>query len=331
MRKILVITEGDYWSDFRDDFLGCLADNGWDCEISEKLPRSRLIDLPLLVFGIHRYPEIVYKSFRHAVGVQTEQLTLQQDLLSGRARSNLQRIRTLASHYDLVFEWSAGAFRECLNGANIRFLPYGFRPALPGHEPDPVYDAVFIGKVDDPRGRRRQFLDAVGSSFRLNPAHGGLWGGARGAAIRSAKIVLNIHFDTTLSYESPRFADALSNGRMLLTEPLSDSFPYVAERDYATFEGIEELLCKMRYFLGDPGAREGMVASAAQSGSRFGRDVMLPLAVCEIERAFAAPPMSGWLRSLRMVRSSVDLSARFLMNRGSMLKHRVNATLAVGK
>jgi hypothetical protein len=320
MKRILAISEGDYWSDFRDALLDCLSERGWRIELSGRLPTSRNIDLPLLVFGIHHYPELIRKSFKHAVGIQTEQLALVPDRISGRGHSNRRRILSLATHYDLVFEWSAHAFSSIHRGTNIRLLPYGFGALPDNGDPEPDYDAVFIGCVDDPRGRRRRLLKAVASSCKLYPHHEGLWGGARNRAIRSSKIVLNIHFDESPAYESPRFADAVANCRLFLTEPLSDSFPYVEGRDYAVFRDEEQLLANLGHYLRNPDERQRVIESAVHAGGRYNRDVLLPMAALDIERAFSAPPKSLWHRSLLKLRSESHFGSRFCANLGSRLR-----------
>lgn len=88
----------------------------------------------------------------------------------------------------------------------------------------------------------------------MYPKYEKLWGEEKEQAIMSSKICLNIHFDNSLVYESPRMYEYLANKKFVLSEKISDSYPFIEGEDYESFY-INNIVQKIEYYLVHPEER----------------------------------------------------------------------------
>lgn len=189
-----------------------------------------------LVLGMHSFPH-PRRSVPAAIilgAIHTEQLPTVE---AGSLTFGKDRYRVFLrdqADYDFIFDWSpVTAAMLGRRFPRVFHLDHGCIPAEVDMGQDREYDLLFIGAPDGVDGRRARLLKELGQRFRLFPEHSGLWGGKKLRAMAGAVIVCNLHYDHGAPFEAPRLWEALSMGAFVLSEPMADSRPFVAGRDYA--------------------------------------------------------------------------------------------------
>jgi hypothetical protein len=130
------------------------------------------------------------------------------------------------------------------------------------------YDVLFVGKPTGINNRREKILEKIDKKFKLYPKSYGLWGDEKRNAILSSKICLNIHFEFSYVFESPRIYEYIVNKRFVLSESIINSFPFEKGRHYETFNGFN-LIDKINHFLDDEKSRIKIQNEAYQMASNF--------------------------------------------------------------
>jgi hypothetical protein len=224
----------------------------------------------IIVIGGHLHP--IRSHRRRLTGavlaaVQTEQVPSR---FQGALEFNTKHLASFinwARHYDLVFEWSRSAVPVLeQHHPTVIHVPHGRlalgddRPSGPDEE---QYDLLFLGSIGAHDKRRRDILRRLERTFSAYPTDRGVWGPLKVAALRSSRVVLNLHVEPSLRLESPRFFEALSMRRFLISEGVADPHPFTSGKDFieASLLDLEETIGA---YLSDPSTRHAI----AEQGHR---------------------------------------------------------------
>ena len=107
------------------------------------------------------------------------------------------------------------------------------------------YDVIFYGDVKN--SRRQEILSKLTKKFKVKIINN-LFGQELYAEIKKARIVLNIHYYNNALLESTRVFEALSLGKIVVSEKSSDIYDYKFLRNIVEFvseDCYEELECKI--------------------------------------------------------------------------------------
>lgn len=105
---------------------------------------------------------------------------------------------------------------------------------------EPVYDILFYGDVNSPR--RQLMLKALGDKFKLR-IEGNLFGEQLHQAIRSARLVVNIHYYEDALLETTRIYECLSLGIPVVSESSTDieNHPELVQSEAISFSPIGDI------------------------------------------------------------------------------------------
>jgi hypothetical protein len=126
----------------------------------------------------------------------------------------------------------------------------------------------FTGWATGIHNRREEILKVLSNRYNIYPKYENLWGEEKEKAILSSKICLNIHFDNGLVFESPRMYEYLANKRFVLTEKISDSYPFIEGEDYESFY-IHNMFQKIDYYLSHPQERNRIAKNGYNKISQY--------------------------------------------------------------
>jgi hypothetical protein len=202
---------------------------------------------------------------------------------------NLRDRRVLARLFDKVFLYQKNyvhAFDEHPVGA-VHWFPYAcdletFRDlGLPRD-----FDVGFIGQLFGPGSERRRLLDRLREKYRVNEQRNYLQAEISEVYSRS-KIVLNLPVGDDLNF---RFFEALSCGAMLLTRRMANGQELLFREGehYASFDGEEELLDKVKYYLSHEEERQRI---ASQGAAEVKSKHTLELRVGQLLEEMASGPL----------------------------------------
>jgi len=265
---VSVIGSLEYFTPYRDALVAELISLG-----ASASPAASLEDISadgdaaphaVLVIGGHQHrvrPHLRRLSRSVLAAVQTEQVP---SPLQGALAFNTKHLASFINwsrHYDLVFEWSRSAVPvlERHHPAVIH-VPHG-RLVLGDDDPagpdEEQFDLLFLGSLGAHEKRRRRILASLGRTFSTYPTDGGVWGASKVSALRSSRIVLNLHVEPSLRLESPRFFEALSMRRFLLSEGVADPYPFTSGKDFAE-ASLLDLEQVIGSYLSDASARSAI-------------------------------------------------------------------------
>ena len=264
--KLHIAWKAGYFQVYGDQCAAWFRSFGWQVTCSPDLRDAVGADV-LIVIGINFYPVVPPGGRCLRIGIHTEQLPLPEDT-DWSLRRNCARLRSLHRYYDLIVEWSPANYCKFPRAIEAVLLPYGCAPlpVLPDRQPD--YDVLFLGNPEGTGGRRRRLLDLLKARFNVCPRHHA-WGAEKDDLVARSAICLNLHQFDSLSYESPRFFELLSAGVCLVSEPVLDSFPFVAGRDYRVFSSSHDLPVLIAELLADSNARRRLALHGYAVAQKF--------------------------------------------------------------
>lgn len=279
VKSLAVVAAKKYFLPYRDALVDAFKVLGVQAFGVERLEEAGDAD-GVLVVGMHYYPKASQNLQERTVlgAIHTEQLpTWNAGALafgSARMRVFLRDVR----QYDFIADWSpAIATMLAKRFPRVFHLDHGAIDALlpddeeGGSQHIPAnrkYDVVFIGSPDGIDQRRAAILSAIKQRFTVYPKHSGLWGEAKRQAMAQAAIVLNLHYDQSAAFEAPRVWEALSLGCFLISEPMAQSQPFLAGRDYA--EAFTHLLPEaIARYLEDSASRREIALQGARTAHAF--------------------------------------------------------------
>jgi hypothetical protein len=201
--------------------------------------------------------------------IQTEQLNTPTEkgfLFLNSRMTNRTAIRKLEK-YDLIFDWSLGNYNYLSKYFDkVRYLPYTrFEDSkfYECHVIDEIqYDLIFIGDPSGIDNRRKIILDKLKNEFNVFPNHNNLWGDEKIKAIQKSKICLNLHFDHSMTFESNRFYDYISQKKLVISEFVSNPHPLEDGVHFISFNSIEDLIRKVKYYLENDSISDSIALNA---------------------------------------------------------------------
>lgn len=241
-----------------------LSAHGWRAEIFSELPESAVHDLYIVIC-----PQ-VFKQL--PAGEKRVVLQMEQSVSSRWfTRKYFETLKTSLA----VLEYSL-ANMEFLqeNGVvypHVYYLPIGCSKTYGADMPTAPkkYDVLFYGdSLSSPR--RVSMLNAVRQKFSVHVVND-LFGSNMMQTIKSARLVLNIHYYENALLEMPRIQECLSLGVPVVSESSADQADYPELGDAVIFF--------------ETGSIEAMVAAIEQALTRH--DAKLQQAVSESQRRFA--------------------------------------------
>ncbi len=250
--SVTVAAKSRYFVEYRDALAHALAGLGCSAAaVEEPAPGPDAV----VVVGAHLYSSRRLRGHGKTIyaAVQTEQLPTRE---AGAMAFGKQRFKVFArfyKDYDLIFDWHPATHRAlAATRPNIVHVPYGWFPAIRFLEeeaarPGPEYDILFLGDPVGVDGRRKKLLERLEKRFTVYPEYSGLWKHKKAAPILSCRLGLNIHYDHAYTFESPRFFEYLCNGLPMLSEPVTDSWPFRPGADYAEarYEDMEAAAARL--------------------------------------------------------------------------------------
>lgn len=194
------------------------------------------------------------------IGIQTEQIYNEFELGFSRGWLNKYKLARKMRKVDLIFNWSPTLSKKySLKNKKYHFSPYGFTSKT-NHDnlATKKYDIIFIGNTLGIDLRRKKIIELLKEKYHFYPKHGQLWGKEKIQAISESKICLNLHYDYSSSFESPRFFEYIENGGFVLSEHVFDSFPFKAHEDYVP-TNLNEIFEKVDFYLVNPDERQKII------------------------------------------------------------------------
>lgn len=155
---------------------------------------------------------------------------------------------------------------------HVYYLPVGADPAYaPVAAPvEKTCDVLFYGDSNS-SPRRRAMLDTLKQHFNVRVCSE-VFGADMNAAIRSARIVINLHYYENALLEMPRVQECLSLGVPLVSEASQDQADYPELAGAVTFfeqGNADAMVAAVRHALAQQVPEEAVKASANLSDQRF--------------------------------------------------------------
>lgn len=285
-----------YFSEFAESCAKQLESQGVETRLLNNIPDDGDWDA-VLVIGIHKFVSIPLFRETLLLGVQTEQLPLDNNSV-GRLRRNRSRFCAVSGYYSKIFDWNPSLFEAKKGGAV--FIPYGCRIQEVKEVPK-QYDLLFIGNVGG-SPRRKELLDYLSSRFSFYPDYSPGFGARKDEAIQVSKICLNLHYYEDCGFESPRIFDYLSRKAFVLSEKVSSSYPFTVGKDIDDFAGKEELAEKITYYLEHEEDRNKIAEHGFKTASVFDYERTANILLFEIQKALSNKASTiektgSWLKS----------------------------------
>jgi hypothetical protein len=271
--KIGVVTGSRYFQSYRRAVVRTIREFGFEAEGFDDIEYDYRPD-GFLVIGAHlfsRTPPRYHRDFMFA-GIQTEQFPTPEagNLTFGRERVAV--FRRYVRHFDWVFDWNPVNVRTYgRRYPGLVFCPFGhfkelayYDPAQPGEE----FDLMFLGAPTGIDDRRARVLAELEKHYRIYPEYEGLWKAKKKNRALHAKICLNLHFDHGFSCEAPRMFEFLANTRFVLSEKMTDAYPFRDGTDFASCY-VATLRERIDHFLEHPEERERIAAAGAARAGEF--------------------------------------------------------------
>ncbi len=184
----------------------------------------------VVLVGIHKYRKREMRLLgRQAVvcGIQTEQLTSRVQGARTFGSRHAYAITEAVAEADIVVDWHVSG-RETLRKLHphVVHVPHGgYLDWATGEKRGRrEHDVLFLGTAS-PTSRRGRILAVLQRQFSFYPRHQGIWGEEKLNAMDSSRLLLNLHYEASLVFESPRFFEALSRGICVVSEGVANSHP----------------------------------------------------------------------------------------------------------
>ncbi|WP_413307855.1 glycosyltransferase [Bacillus sp. 1P10SD] len=250
--RIAVIGKGNHFVPYRDALVNAINCFGFEAQGFDHIEYDFNPDVFLIINPFQfDYNNFKYQNYIYA-GIQTEQIVNNEVYCLEMGLKNYKKLQKYIKKYDLMFEWSPSSYRFLSKRYdNIYFFPHCNFNSMQYIDKYPTieekYDLFFIGWATGIHDRREKLLRLLTEHYNVFPKYE-IWGSEKEKAMLSSKICLNLHFDNCLVYESPRMYEYIANKRFVLTEKISDSYPFVEGEDYDSFY-IHNMIQKIDFYL----------------------------------------------------------------------------------
>jgi hypothetical protein len=237
--KVGILFKGQLFEEYSKAILNILNQNNFSAKfISEKDFDCDSI----IIINPLNFLKLKFKKKIKYYGIQTEQLYLPNEYSIDTGFSNLVLLKMIINKYTAIFDWSYEAVKyiESIYPGKYFYLNHGFLTNFNESENsfDPkkeIYDICFLGWETGVDNRRQIILDNLKKKYTFFPKNKGVWGEEKRLAILQSKIILNIHFDHSLAFENPRFFEAFSLEKFLLSEDVFQSYPFEVGKHFDVF------------------------------------------------------------------------------------------------
>jgi hypothetical protein len=125
---------------------------------------------------------------------------------------------TILQHAKMVWDFSTQTLSPT---AYYMPMPFYYKESDNILYSDYQYDILFYGAPND---RRKSILHALQQKYNLHI--GFAFGEARNTLIKSAKIIVNLHYYTNASIETARFNEVLCYNKLIISETSGDADAY---------------------------------------------------------------------------------------------------------
>lgn len=180
----------------------------------------------VIVCAAHCFP--TFKNPRNGVKYlfyQGEQIPILGQPEAFQSNARLTEINRYINEYDGVIEnhEEGSKFFKSIGKEPVGIIPVGYHERFELKETVvPTYDAIFFGADSERRVKIIQGLRSNG----VKVLTGTMFGAYRIRCLLSAKVVLNLHYDTINTFEQARFMLGMANKRLVLSETLVNMQPY---------------------------------------------------------------------------------------------------------
>lgn len=271
--KIGVVGKSVYFTPYRDALVEAIKTFGFEAKGFDYIDYDYQPDGFIIINPFQYNNKFNYHKYMYA-GLQTEQVLNNEVYNVEMGLHNYKKLKKIINKYDFIFEWSPAAYRALNNKYNnIYFLPHSNFTSmryLEKYENDNIqekYDLLFVGWATGINNRRSRILELLSEKYHIYPKYENLWGDEKERAILSSKICLNLHFDNSLVYESPRMYEYLANKKFVLSEKISDSYPFIEGQDYDYFY-IHNMFEKIDYYLSNTEERQRIAINGFNAANR---------------------------------------------------------------
>lgn len=211
-------------------------------------PISKFKDLPYII--ISPLPFVKLPPISHYIAFQMEQ-TISDRWLT---KAYLEDLNNAAAVFDYS-EKNISYLKQRLN-TEMQYVPVGYIDNTDDGECfQKEYDVVFYG--DYKSERRIEFLDELKKHFNVTVLYE-LYGEDLYAALRRAKVAVNIHYYENALLETTRIYELLSLGMIIVSEKSSDFSEDERVRNVVDFVDVGDIsaMCeRVEYWLNDDDAR----------------------------------------------------------------------------
>jgi len=242
--RIIIVASFEVFNEVAKMLKYSLKEIGFDKIVIEDSKESNIreyYDLNIVIKALRPYPDE-----RNINGYKV--LFQTEELWNRRERG----FYDLSSGYDKVLEMYDENVRIPNGTKNVVYCPVGWSPVFENNLKIPEnqdIDVLFWGSGTD---RRKQFekvliKEGYNCRFYMNKS---LFGNEREELIMRSKIILNIKAHDKWSFGPIHCLPAIANNKFILTEKANGGYgPFVPNRHFIEYNGINDLLKKLKYWL----------------------------------------------------------------------------------
>ncbi|PFG07919.1 hypothetical protein [Marinobacter sp. LV10MA510-1] len=238
--KISILSKSRYFQEYANTVLGAMKSIGIDVTLHENAHDIESAHAVLIVGG-HTVDADAFKNLQKKyvlAAIQTEQICSHSQGAYKYAAYQLKRFRNYSNNIDLIFEWHRGNVDILENfHDSVCYVPHGGLTPKECVRRD-NYDVAFIGNLEAVDGRRAKIVDQLRKKYKVFPKTSELWGAKKEEVFKESRIIINLHAESSSVFESPRFYEAISFGRMILSEPIFDSHPFKSPTHYVDVQTV---------------------------------------------------------------------------------------------
>lgn len=268
--KVSIVSKSKYFSEYSNAILNAMKSTGVDATLYDSAHYMEPSHAILIVGG-HSVDTDDLKNLqkKHVLAaIQTEQICSPSQGAYKYAAYQLKRFRNYSNNIDLIFEWHHGNMPVLKKlHDSVYYVPHGGLPPKEYSRQD-TYDLAFIGNLEAVNGRRAKIVHQLRKRYNISPEMSGIWGAKKERVFQESRIILNLHAEPSAVFESPRFYEAISFGRMILSEPIFDSHPFESPDHFVDVQtaGIETAL---DYYLSNNLVRRQIENAATAMAAKY--------------------------------------------------------------
>lgn len=318
IESISIINNGTYFNEYVNELVSFFAAKKKKVKVYKKFDKKNKTDLVIVINPLKK--RISNLSRRHVlVSIQTEQIYNPYEKGLRHYYSKINTYKNVLKKFDLIFEWNPTVYKyysRVFN--NIRFLKHGYLSIYKKYYNEKIekkYDLFFIGNPTGINQKRKIMLESLGKKYSFHPFSSNisgtqLWGKEKYIAIQESKICINIHFDHSAVFESPRIYEFLSMQSFVLSEYIFDSFPFVQGKDYV-YTYLENFDNYINHYLNNPIERKKIALNGHKNVQKTDINDQFENFYLSVDLEYKSRILSPLL---------VRLKIKFLINIKSILK-----------